>query len=155
MPSVQFGSVTQLCLTLQRFGWQHARLPCPSPTPGACSNSCVSSQGCHPTISSSTIPFSSCFNLSQHQVRSQFFASGGQSIGASASTSILPMTIQEAQSNKYSQINCFFFNLSTHKHIYIIYAKSETWLFRESLQHRNQTENIILMHLETLLEYGF
>ena len=58
--SVQFSSVTQSYLTLRPHGLQHARPPCPSPTPGACSNSCPSNQWCHPTISSSVIPFSSC-----------------------------------------------------------------------------------------------
>ena len=55
----RFSSVTQSCLTLCDHGLQHARLPCPSPVPGACSNSCPSSQWCHPTISSSVVPFSS------------------------------------------------------------------------------------------------
>ena len=77
---------------------QHTRLPCPSPTPGACSNSCPPSQWCHPTISSSVIPFSSClqsFPASASFLMSQFFASGGQSIGASAIASVLPMNIQD------------------------------------------------------------
>ena len=77
--------------TLQPHGMQHARLPCPSPTPKAYSNSCPSSQWCHPTISSSNIPFSSClqsFPASGSFPMSQFFASGGQSIGASASAPI-------------------------------------------------------------------
>ena len=76
---------------------QHTRLPCPLPTPGACSNSCPSSRWCHPTTSSSIVPFSSClqsFPASGSFPRSQFFASGGQSIGASASASVLPMNIQ-------------------------------------------------------------
>ena len=84
--------------TLQPLGLQHARLPCPSPTPGACSNSCPSSQWCHPTISSSVIPFSSCpqsFPASGCFQMSQLSASGGQSIGVSASTSVLPMNIQD------------------------------------------------------------
>ena len=75
-------------------GLQHARLPCPPPTPGACSNSCPLSQWYHPTISSSVIPFSSClqsFPASGSFPMSQFFTSGGQSIGASASASDLPM----------------------------------------------------------------
>ena len=75
---------------------QHARLPCPSPTPRACSNSCPSSQWCHPTISPSVIPFSSSlqsFPESGAFPMSQFFASGGQSIGVSASASVLPMNI--------------------------------------------------------------
>ena len=73
---------------------KHDRLPCPSPTPRACSNSCPSSLWCHPTISSSIIPFSSClqsFPTSGSFPMSQFFASGGQSIGVSASASVLPM----------------------------------------------------------------
>ena len=71
-------------------GLQHARLPCPSPTPGACSNSCPSSRWCHPTISSSIVSFSSClqsFPASGSFPMSQFFTSGGQSIGASISPS--------------------------------------------------------------------
>ena len=79
-------------------GLQRARLPCPLPTPRACSNSCPSSQWCHPTLSSSVIPFSSClqsFPALGSFLMTQFFASGGQSIGASASASILPMNIQD------------------------------------------------------------
>ena len=57
--SVQFSSVAQSCPTLWPYGLQHTRLPCPSPAPGACSNSCPSSQWCHPTISSSVVPFAS------------------------------------------------------------------------------------------------
>ena len=75
-------------------GLQHTRLPCPSSTPRACSNSCPSSQWCHPTISSSIIPFSSClqsFPASGPFPMSWFFASGGQSIGDSTSASVLPM----------------------------------------------------------------
>ena len=60
-------SVAQSCPTLWPHGLQHTRLPCPSPTPGACSNSCPLSRWCHPTISFSVIPFSSCLHLSQHQ----------------------------------------------------------------------------------------
>ena len=72
---------------LQPHGLQHTRPPCLSPTPGACSNSCPLSQCCHPAISSSLIPFSSClqsFPASGSFLMSQFFVSGGQSIGASA-----------------------------------------------------------------------
>ena len=88
-------SVTKLFATnsLQPHGLQHSRLPCPSPTPGACSNSCPSRQWCYPTISSSVIPFSSrlqSFPASGSFQVSQFFAWGGQSIGVSASTSVLP-----------------------------------------------------------------
>ena len=81
-----------------RHGLRHARLPCSSPTPRTCSNSCPSSQWYHLTISSSVIPFSSClqsFPASGSFPMSQFFASGGQSIGAWASTSVLPMNIQD------------------------------------------------------------
>ena len=75
----------------------HARLPCPSSTPGAHSNSCPSSQQCHPTISSSVVRFSSClqsFPASGSFPMSQLFASGGQSIGALASVSVLLKIIQ-------------------------------------------------------------
>ena len=78
-------------------GLQHARLPCPPPTPGPCSNSCSLSRWCHPTISSSVIPFSTClqsFPALGPFLISQLFTSGGQSIGASASASVLPMNIQ-------------------------------------------------------------
>ena len=98
-PRGQFSSVAQSCLTLLRpDGLQHTWLPCPSPTPGACSDSCPSSWWCHPTISSSVVPFSSClqsFPASGSFPVSQFFASDGQSIGASASASVLPMNIQD------------------------------------------------------------
>ena len=83
--------------SLQPHGLQHTRIPCPSPTPGAYSNSCPSSWWCHSTISSSVNPFSSCvqsFTASGSFQINQFFASGGQSIGVSASTSVLPMNIQ-------------------------------------------------------------
>ena len=76
---------------------QHARLPCPSPSPGACSNSCPLSQWCHPTITSSVAPFSSClqfFPVSESFPVSQSFTSGGQRIGVSTSASVLPMNIQ-------------------------------------------------------------
>ena len=84
--------------SLQPHGLQHARLPCPSPTPRACSNLCPSSQWCHPIISYSVIPFSSwlqSFLVSGYFPMSQFFASGGQSIGVSASTLVLPTNIQD------------------------------------------------------------
>ena len=84
--------------SLWPHGQQHARLPCPSPTPKACSNSCPLSWWCHPTISSSVIPFSSylqSFQASGSFPMSQLFASGGQSVGVSASASILPMNIQD------------------------------------------------------------
>ena len=77
---------------------QHARLPCPSPTPRAYLNSRPLSGSCHPTISSSVVPFSSCpqsFPASGSFPVSQLFASGGQTIGVSASASVLPMNIQD------------------------------------------------------------
>ena len=92
--SVQF-SLSVKSYSLQPHGLQHARPPCPSPTPGACSNSCASSQWCHPTVSSSVIPFSSClqsFPASGSSPMSRLFASGDQSIGASES--VLPINIQ-------------------------------------------------------------
>ena len=96
-PLVQF-SHSVVFDSLLPHGLQHARLPCPLPTPRASSNSCPLSQWCHPTISSSVIPFSSCllsFPASGFFQMSQFFASGGQIIGASASASVLPMNIQD------------------------------------------------------------
>ena len=98
-PEVQFSSVTQSFPTLQPHGLQHARLPCPSPTPGAWSNSHLSNRWCHPTISSSVMPFSSClqsFPASGSFPMSQCFVSGGQSIGVSASASVIPMNIQDS-----------------------------------------------------------
>ena len=91
-------SAAQSCLTLWLYGPQHARPPCPSPTPGACSNSRPSNRWCHPTISSSVVPFSShlqSFPASGSSQMSQFFVSCGPSIGASASASVLPMNIQD------------------------------------------------------------
>ena len=76
---------------------QHTRPPYPSLSPGACSNSCPLSRWCHPTISSSVTPFSSClqpFPASASFLKSQLFASGGQHSGVSASASVLPMNIQ-------------------------------------------------------------
>ena len=87
LPSVQFSSVAQSCLTLQPHELQYTRPPCPSPTPRAYSNSCPLSRWCHPTISSSVIPFSSClqsFPASGSFQMSQFCALGGQ---------ILPYTV--------------------------------------------------------------
>ena len=95
--SVQF-SHSVVSDSLQPQGLQHARPPCPSPTPGLYSNSCPFSQWCHPTISSSVVPFSShlqSFPASGSFPMSQFFTSGGQSIGVSASRSVLPMNTQD------------------------------------------------------------
>ena len=94
----QFSSVAQLCLTLRPHESQHARPPCPSPTPGVHPNPCPSSRWCHPAISSSIVPFSSCpqsFPASGSFQTTQLFASGGQNIGVSASASVLRMNIQD------------------------------------------------------------
>ena len=94
--SVQFGSVAQSCLTLCNHMDYSTPGPRPSPTPGACSNSCPLSQWCHPAISSSIIPFS-CLQSSPASgsfLMSQFFASGGQTIGTLVSASVLSMNIQ-------------------------------------------------------------
>ena len=83
--------------SLQPHGLQHARFPCPSPSPKVCSNSCPLSWCCHPTISSSVVPFSSClqsFQASGSFQMSWLFISGGQCIRASASASDLPINIQ-------------------------------------------------------------
>ena len=125
--SQSFSSATQLRPTLRPQELQHARPPCPSPAPGACSNSCPLSWWCHPTISSSVIPFSSClqsFPASGFLSMSQFFTTGGQSIGASPSGSVLPMNIQDwfplgltdlisLQSNRLPRV---FSNTSIQKH---------------------------------------
>ena len=84
--------------SLWPHGLQHARPPCPSPTPGVHSNSCPPSRWCHPAISSSVVPFFSCpqsFPASGSFQMSHLFTPGGQSIGVSASTSVLPMNTQE------------------------------------------------------------
>ena len=113
--------------SLWSHGLQHARLPCPSPTPRACSNSCPSSRWCHTTISSSVFRFSSClqsFPASGSFQMSQFFASGGQIIGALASVSVPPMSNQDwfslgwiglisLQSNGLSRV---FSNTTVSKH---------------------------------------
>ena len=97
---IHISSVQSLIVSnfLWPHGLQHARPPCPSPSPRAYSKSCPLSRWCHPTISSSVIPFSSClqsFPASRSFKMSQLFTSGGQSIGASASALVLPMNIQD------------------------------------------------------------
>ena len=102
LPCAMWGlsSVQLSCPVVSNSLWPHglqfSRLPCPSPTSGACSNSCPSSRWCHPAILSSVVLFSSCFQSflpSGSFPMSQFFTSGGQSIGVSASASFLPMNI--------------------------------------------------------------
>ena len=111
-------------------GLQHASLPCPSPTLRACSNLCPLSRWCPPTISSCVVPFSSrlqYFPASGSFQMSQFFASGGQSIGVSASTSVLPMNTQDwsplgwtdwisLQSKRLSRV---FSNTTVQKHQFV------------------------------------
>ena len=95
--SVQF-SCSVVSDSLWSHGLQHARPPCMSPPHGAYSNSCPLSRWCHPPISYSAVPYSSCphsFPVSRSFKMSQLFASGGQSIGVSVSTSVLPMNIQD------------------------------------------------------------
>ena len=95
--SVQF-SRSVMSDSLRPHGLQHARPPCPSPTPGVCPNSCPLSRWCHPTISSSVVPFSfhlQSFPGSGSFQISQLFTSDGQSLGVSASTSVLQMNIQD------------------------------------------------------------
>ena len=99
---IQISSVQFRCSavsdSLWAHGLQHTRPPCPSPTSKVYSNSCPLSQWCHPTISSSAVPFSSClqsFPAPESFPMSQFFTSGGQSIRVSASTSVLPMNTQD------------------------------------------------------------
>ena len=123
-------SVTQLCLdSLQPQGLQHSRLPCPSSSPGACSNSCPLSWWCHSTISSSVAPFSSypqSFPASGSFSMNRLFISSGQSTGASASASVLPVNIQDwfplgltgliLQSKGLSRV---FFNTTVRKHQFL------------------------------------
>ena len=146
--------------SLQRpHGLQHARPPCPSPIPGVYPNSCPLSQWCHPTISSSVVPFTSClqsFPASGSFPMSQFFPSGGQSIGVSASASVLPMNIQDIfplgwtgwislQSKGLSRV---FSNTTVQKHQFFsaqlssqsnshihtwLVEKPELWLYRPLL----------------------
>ena len=95
--TVQF-SHSVMSNSLRPHGLQHTRPPCPSPTPRVYPDSCPLSRWCHPTISSSVVPFSSCpqyFPASGSFLVSQFIPSGGQSIGISASTSVLPVNTQD------------------------------------------------------------
>ena len=124
--SVQF-SRSVMSDSLWSHGLQHARSPCPSPTPRVYSTSCPLSRWCHPTISSSVIPFSShpqSFPESGSFQMSQLFSSGGQSIGVSALASVLQMTIQDwsplgwtgcisLQSKRLSRV---FSNITVQKH---------------------------------------
>ena len=122
--SVQF-SCSVMSDSLWPCGLQHTSLPCPSPTPRACSYSCLSRWWCHPTISSFVVPFClQSFPASESFLISEPFASGGQSIGASASASVLPVNIQDwfsleltglisLQSNRLSRV---FYSPKVQKH---------------------------------------
>ena len=125
-PFFQF-SRSVMSYSLQPHGLQHARLPCPSPTPRAYSNSCPLNQWCHPTISSSVVPFS-CLQSFLAFLVSQSFISGGQSIGASTSASVLPMSTQDWSplgwtswisllSNGFSRV---FSNTTVQKHQFFV-----------------------------------
>ena len=123
--TVQF-SCSVMSDSLWPNGLQHARPPCPSPTPRVYSSSCPLSWWCHPAISSSIVPFSSClqsFPASGSFQKSQFFASGSQSIGVSASTSVLQMNIQDWSlgctgwiSLQYKGLSRVFSNTTVRKH---------------------------------------
>ena len=146
--SLQF-SCSVMYISLWPHGLQQARLPCTSPTPGAYPNSCPLSQWCHPTIASSVIPFSSClqsFPPSRSFQMSQFFVSGGQSIGVSASTSVLNeysrlislrfdwfdlpsvqgtlKSLLQNHSSKASILRCSAFFMVQHSHTYMTTGKA-------------------------------
>ena len=146
--SIQF-SHSVVSNSLQPRGLQHTRPPCPSPAHRVYSNSCPLSWWCHPTISSSVVPFSSCpqsFPASGSFQMSQFLASGGQSIGVSASASVLPMNTQDwfplgwtgwlsLQSKGLSRI---FSNTTVQKHHFFVAQLSllsnsyiHTWLLEK------------------------
>ena len=140
VPSVRF-SRSVVSDYLQDHALQYASPPCPSSTPRACSNSCPSSQWCHPSISSSVVSFSPClqsFPTSGSFPVSQFFASGGPSIGASASASVVSMNIHvwfplgwagwiSLQSKGLSRV---FSNTTVQMHEFCI-----TWLSSQSNSH--------------------
>ena len=128
---IKFSSVTQLCPSLwDPMDCSTPRLPCPSPTPRACTNSCPLCRWCHPTISPSVIPSPPAFSVFQHQglfQRAGLFTSDGQSIGASASASVLPMNIQHwfslgwtdlisLQSRRFSRVSS---NTTVQKHQFL------------------------------------
>ena len=143
--SLQFSSVQFSCSVVSDFlrphESQHARPPCPSPTPGVHSNSCPSSQWCHPAISSSDFSFSSCpqsLPASGSFPVSRLSTSGGQSIGVSASASVLPMNTQDCLSSIFIACWTAWFLLA-HLHDYcllscVIPACSSPWLLLAELR---------------------
>ena len=137
-------SVAQSCLTLWPHGLQYTRLLCPSPTPRAYSNSCPLSQWYHPTISSSVVPFSSplqLFPASGSFQMSQFFTLSGQSIGVSASASVLPMNIQDwfplgwtgliLQSKSLLQNHSKKASILQRSTFFIVHSHIHTWLLEK------------------------
>ena len=144
--SVQFSS-SVMSDSLWPHELQHVRLPYSSPTPGACSNSYPSSWWCHPTITSSVIPFSSCLQSSPASGSfrvNQFFASGGQSTGVSTSASVLPMNIQDWFllgltgwiSLQYKGLTRVFSNTTIQKHHAYCFIKKK-WYKWTYLQNRD------------------
>ena len=137
--------------SLPPHGLQPSRLPCPSPAPRACSNSCPSSWWCHPTISSSVIPFSclQSFPASGSFPVSQFFTSRGQSIGASASASVLPVNTQDWSplgwtgwiSLQSKGLSGVFSNTTVQKHQF---SSAKLSLWSHSLIHRWPLEKPLL-----------
>ena len=141
--SENFSSSAQFSRSVVSDSWwphglQHTRLPCPSPTPGVCSNSCPLHRWCHPTISSFVVSFCSCLQslpASGYFPMSHFFTSGGQNIGPSTSASVLPMNIQDLLRTP----------------IFWIEPQAQFW---ELLQSRSQIINGLELGLLTNTELG-
>ena len=143
--------------SLRPHGLQHARLPCPSPTPGVSSNSCPSTQWCHPTISSSLVSFSSSlqsFPAAGTFPMSQFYTSGGQSIGVSAPPSVLPMNSQDWSSGwtvwislQAKRLSRVFSNTTVQKHPFF----SAQLSFMVQLSHPHMTMEKLLLWLDRSL----
>ena len=130
----QFSSVAQLCLTVcdpMDFATprKHARLPCPSPTPRACSNSCPSSRRCHPTMSSPTVPFSSTFSFLQHQGLFQCVSSLHQV------AKVLEFQLQHQSFNEYSGLISFRMDW--------LYLFAVQGTLKSLLQHRRSKASIL------------
>ena len=154
--------------SLRPHGLQHARPPCPSSTPGVYPNSCPLSRWYHLTISSSVIPFSSCpqsFPASGSFQMSQLFASGGQSIGVSTSTSVLPMNTQDRSigwtgwiSLQSKELSRVFFNTTLQKHQFFgtqLSLQSNSHIHTvEELEGFKQILKMYLLHSWRRLEAG-
>ena len=141
LSSVQF-CCSVVAESLRPHELQHARPPCPSPTPGVHSDSRPSSQWCHPAISSSVVPFSSCpqsLPASESFPMSQFFPSGGQSIGVSALASVLPKNTQDWSPSKWTGwislqskgLSRVFSNTTVQKHQFFFEATGDIGLWAE------------------------